>query len=189
MQSFVSPSLMGQQNMLSPQTPMQQPMMPSMQGVQPNNPPYYQPIYNYNPPPVQQPMLRVRPVTSKEEATATPVDFDGSVLILPDIAHGIIYTKVFNPADGSAIFNEYHKVNIVNPDAGVNNTPVPVITPDDIRGVESNLTKLIDDRLTAFESRVSGMISNISIPEPTPVPTPPPPAPAKTPATKSGASK
>lgn len=51
--------------------------------------------------------LKGRPVTSEEEARGIPVDFDGSVMVFPDAAHGMIYTKQLNMQDGSAIFRRY----------------------------------------------------------------------------------
>ena len=50
----------------------------------------------------QQMMLKGRPVSSVEEVKATPIDFDGSIFIFPDIANKRIYTKQVG-MDGSAI--------------------------------------------------------------------------------------
>ena len=36
-----------------------------------------------------------------------PVEFDGSLMLLPDMAHGAIYSKQLNMQDGSAIFRRY----------------------------------------------------------------------------------
>lgn len=55
----------------------------------------------------QQPSIKVRPVTSEEEARGVPVEFDGSLILLPDMAHGAIYSKQLNMQDGSAIFRRY----------------------------------------------------------------------------------
>ena len=55
----------------------------------------------------QQPSIKVRPVASEEEARGVPVEFDGSLLLLPDMAHGAIYSKQLNMQDGSAIFRRY----------------------------------------------------------------------------------
>lgn len=54
-----------------------------------------------------QPSIKVRPVASEEEARGVPVEFDGSLLLLPDMAHGAIYSKQLNMQDGSAIFRRY----------------------------------------------------------------------------------
>jgi len=56
--------------------------------------------------PTQQMMLKGRPVSSVEEVKATPIDFDGSIFIFPDIANKRIYTKQVG-MDGSAILQLY----------------------------------------------------------------------------------
>lgn len=57
---------------------------------------------------VSQPMnpsgYLCRPVTSREEAVASQVDFLGPGSIMPDFGHGMIYFKRFNPNSGSAEF-------------------------------------------------------------------------------------
>ena len=45
-----------------------------------------------------------RPVTSKLEAEAVQVDFLGPGTIMPDLGHGVIYLKRFNPNTGSSDF-------------------------------------------------------------------------------------
>ena len=63
--------------------------------------PQYGAYQNYPPPQMQQTQeaFACRPVTSKEEAVATPADFMRPI-ILPDMAHGMVYIKRFNPATG-----------------------------------------------------------------------------------------
>ena len=39
------------------------------------------------------PLLKGRPVSNEEEANAAMIDFDGSLFVFPDKAHGKIYTK------------------------------------------------------------------------------------------------
>lgn len=53
-----------------------------------------------------QPMpgFACRPVTSKEEAVAVQVDFYGPGTIMPDLGHGMIYLKRFNPNSGASDF-------------------------------------------------------------------------------------
>lgn len=48
-----------------------------------------------------------RPVTSREEAVASQVDFLGPGSIMPDFGHGMIYFKRFNPNSGSAEFYDF----------------------------------------------------------------------------------
>ena len=55
---------------------------------------------------MRQPYLNGRPVSSLEEARATPIDFDGSIFYFPDLANRRIYTKQIN-LDGTATLNLY----------------------------------------------------------------------------------
>lgn len=55
----------------------------------------------------QQMGFRVRPVGSYDEAKAVPTDFLGNMLVLTDLAHGKIYTKILDPSTGSPIFKSY----------------------------------------------------------------------------------
>lgn len=48
-----------------------------------------------------------RPVTSREEAVASMVDFLGPGTIMPDFGHGMIYFKRFNPNSGAADFFDF----------------------------------------------------------------------------------
>lgn len=56
--------------------------------------------------PAQQGFI-VRPVTSTEEARAIPTDFSGAVTLMPDLPHGVVYTKALNYNDGTSIFGCY----------------------------------------------------------------------------------
>lgn len=51
-------------------------------------------------------MIKGRPVSNEEEANAAMIDFDGSLFVFPDKAHGKIYTKQLG-LDGNIIFNRY----------------------------------------------------------------------------------
>ena len=77
---------------------------------------YYQQMYQPQPMPQiqpaqtpvsQNPGLLGRIVTSKEEALGVPVDFNGNPMIFPDLGHGIIYVKQFNPGTGSSDIREF----------------------------------------------------------------------------------
>lgn len=62
---------------------------------------------------LQQPMQPgyiCRPVASIDEARATPTDFSGNALVLTDLPHGMIYTKILDPQTGSAVFGVYQRV-------------------------------------------------------------------------------
>lgn len=52
----------------------------------------------------QAAQFRVIPVANPEEAAAIPTDFSGVPCIIPDFAHGAIYTKTFNPNTGASVF-------------------------------------------------------------------------------------
>ena len=81
---------------------------------------YYQPSYQqpwqamqpqYQQPQtqVQQPVCRM--VASREEASGTPVDFMGGLMIFPDAQNNRIYTKRWNAQTGMAEFGEYVPVH------------------------------------------------------------------------------
>ena len=53
-----------------------------------------------------QMLLKGRPVSSIEEVKATPIDFDVSIFLFPDISNKRIYTKQVG-MDGSAILQLY----------------------------------------------------------------------------------
>lgn len=82
----------------------------------------YPGVYNPGPnvinPPTGQPQAQTlvnnqnagyvcRPVTSREEAVASQVDFLGPGTIMPDFGHGMIYFKRFNPNSGGAEFFDF----------------------------------------------------------------------------------
>lgn len=91
-------------------------------------PPYYQPMQNMVQPmnqPLQQtqnqgaqvsnmqqnttqPNFFCRPVASREEALGVPVDFMGSPMFFPDLAHNVVYMKRFNTTTGAADIFEFH---------------------------------------------------------------------------------
>lgn len=58
----------------------------------------------------QPPQQLVRPVASVEEARAVQTDFTGALTIMPDTAHGAIYTKQLNLQTGCADFALYRRV-------------------------------------------------------------------------------
>ena len=56
--------------------------------------------------PQAQVMIKGRPVSNEEEANAAMIDFDGSLFVFPDRAHGKIYTKQLG-LDGNIVFCRY----------------------------------------------------------------------------------
>lgn len=84
-----------------------------MPGFSPYNPVGYQP-YTYMPPQRQelQPAQQnggfsCRPVGGREEAVAAQIDYMSAGLVMPDLAHGMIYFKRFNPNTGASDFAEF----------------------------------------------------------------------------------
>lgn len=59
---------------------------------------------------VQQPQsgaYTCRPVTCREEAVAAQTDFFSLGTLMPDLNHGVIYLKRFNPNTGGSDFAEF----------------------------------------------------------------------------------
>ena len=55
----------------------------------------------------QAPTLIGRQVCSREEVLAMPVAYDGTPMFLPDLPHGVIWVKQFDPNTGTATPREY----------------------------------------------------------------------------------
>ena len=110
--------------------------------------------------PQQQTVLKGRPVANEEEANAAMIDFDGSMFVFPDKAHGKIYTKQLG-LDGNIIF---HRYSIDQPESVA---PVPqqqpaTQEPIDLSGyvlkedVEKTFSE-IQDKLSRLEQRLANM--------------------------------
>lgn len=54
-----------------------------------------------------QGIFGVQPVTSREEALAVIADPLSAGVLLPDLSHGVIYVKRFNPNTGTSDFGEF----------------------------------------------------------------------------------
>lgn len=48
-----------------------------------------------------------RPVTCREEAVAAQVDYFSAGLVMPDLNHGMIYVKRFDPNTGASSFGDF----------------------------------------------------------------------------------
>ena len=48
-----------------------------------------------------------RPVTCREEAVAAQVDYFSAGIVMPDLAHGVIYLKRFDPNTGASSFLDF----------------------------------------------------------------------------------
>ena len=114
---------------------------------------------NYGQPPTPQsqtpaaPVLKGRPVSNEQEANAAMIDFDGSLFIFPDKAHGKIYTKQLG-LDGNIIFERY------SIDQPTEAAPMAAPTKQiDLSGyvkrseVESLVNELVEQRLSKIEQK------------------------------------
>lgn len=142
---FYQPTQMGQAgvygqpsyypNMAQPisQQPVQQPIQP-VQSAQ-----------------ASQPGFLCRPVASMEEAKAVPTDFSGNILVMTDLSHGAIYTKVLDPSTGSARFDAFARI----PDeAPKKNLDIEYAPLDAVNEAVANLNKKIEDLRSDFEGTV-----------------------------------
>lgn len=87
---------------------------------------------------MQQPQqLTGRMVTSREEALGVPADFQAPV-VMPDLAHGVVYVKVLNQQTGAADFLEYRRAE-----------------PQQAQ----NPVSMLEERVNRLESAVRGMMS------------------------------
>ena len=99
------------------------------------------------------PVLKGRPVSNEQEANAAMIDFDGSLFIFPDKAHGKIYTKQLG-LDGNIIFERYSIDQL--PEAAPMTAPTKQI---DLSGyvkrseVESLVNELVEQRLSKIEQK------------------------------------
>lgn len=73
---------------------------------------YYNPVYAPQYAPMQQQcMISGRMVTSREEAMGVPADFTSGITVCPDMGHGVVYIKVFDPKTGTAPVVEFHRAD------------------------------------------------------------------------------
>ena len=131
-------------------------------------PNYYQPMQGYqqmNQPMLNQPTQQAqttgtqtnffcRPVASKEEALGVPVDFMGSPMFFPDLAHNVVYMKRFNTTTGAADVFEFHGQQ-EQPSA-----PAPSFAPLD----EFNATKETIGQLKETISQLQSEIDQLKKP-------------------------
>lgn len=70
--------------------------------------PYRLPVQPQYQPQMQQPQgFSVRPVASREEATAVQTDFFGPGILMPCLGQGVIYLKRFNSNTGASDLIEF----------------------------------------------------------------------------------
>ena len=91
---------------------------------------YPRPMMEYQTQQMQQPAMIFRPVASEEEARAVATDFGGATTIMPDFAHGRIYTKAINFANGAPVmrtFIEQAAQEPVHAQQGVQYAPMELV--------------------------------------------------------------
>lgn len=97
----------------------------------------------------QAAQFRVIPVANPEEAAAIPTDFSGVPCIIPDFAHGAIYTKTFNLNTGSSVFLTFRLEENLQA-----NAQQPAPAPYDAKAEIDKLTAELEDikkKLAAIE--------------------------------------
>lgn len=112
-----------------------------------------QPTYQ---PPVQQYSIQpaVNMVTCREEAVAAQIDFNPSIVnVYVDTAHGMIYTKQFNPTTGAADFGDYQRINPehrAQQDAAQQDSP-EYVTVEAFRVLESRINGAFEEVRAALD--------------------------------------
>lgn len=118
---------------------------------------------NYSPNPQQAapaaPILKGRPVSNEEEANAAMIDFDGSLFVFPDKAHGKIYTKQLG-LDGNIIFMKYSLESGAQPGNGQNATSAVVSGPDMSEYVKRGD---LDQKLAEIHKRFNGLEQRLPV--------------------------
>ena len=79
----------------------------------------------------------VRPVTSREEAVAAQIDFLGPGTLMPDLSHGTIYLKRFNPQTGASDFYTF-----TMPAPEPEPAPVEYATKEELRSLREEIEQL-----------------------------------------------
>lgn len=111
------------------------------------------PNMGYNQQPSSQQMLKGRPVSNEEEANAAMIDFDGSLFVFPDKAHGKIYTKQLG-LDGNIVFLKYSLENMTPKESVSQNCSDSYVT-------KSELSKSIED----MKSYVTQQLDQLTAPK------------------------
>lgn len=93
----------------------------------------------------------IRAANLGEEASSTPVDFSGSLMVFADIQNNRIYTKRWDAAAGAARFGEYIPAPPPQPaQNGTQTATDPVLTM--LQQMQAQLNG-ISERLTAAEKK------------------------------------
>ena len=111
-------------------------------------------VFNQN---LQQNVLRMFAVTNKEEANATPVDFNGVPTFFYNQSTNEIYKKQFDINSGLAVLQEFKK-NEPIPEPGLKENTLQNINPYE-KDFKALNTK-IDDLQKTFESYIDSQQIN-----------------------------
>lgn len=97
-----------------------------------------------------QPTYQARPVTSREEALGAQVDFFGLGMLMPDLAHGIVYLKRFNQNTGASDLFEFR---LAEP---VQEAPASATNSGELDEIKANIKRLEDEmeKLKASRAKV-----------------------------------
>lgn len=122
--------------------------------------PQFAPQNNPYPPQTTQPVnttnvlnLKGRPVSNEEEANAAMIDFDGSLFVFPDKAHGKIYTKQLG-MDGNILFLRY----------SLDNPQEQKAAPESTVDLSGYVTKeQLDKALSDIDSKLSKLGQKIPV--------------------------
>lgn len=127
-----------------------QPTAPNIrQGGQPMQP------QNQTQPSQQMPVglsASSRPVSNREEAMGVPADFNGTLMVFPDVGHNRVYLKRWNYQTGTADFVEYAPTapqtaqNAAEATSDSANVKVPAwATVDDLNGIKAEIDDIRDE--------------------------------------------
>lgn len=148
-------------------------MYPNVNQYPGNYPGVYQPAQTMQNQTIGQPLPQpqnpgqsgyvCRPVTSREEAVASQVDFLGPGSIMPDFGHGMIYFKRFNPNSGSAEFYAFSLQQQAQAPAQQSGPAPPAYDPrQDINTLRDDVNTLrgeLDEMKKAGQKRTGGKVA------------------------------
>lgn len=100
-----------------------------------------------------------RPVASMDEGKAVPTDFSGNIIVMPDFPHNAIYTKVLNPATGSAQFDTFVKAS---DETEKEQAEIEYAVADDVNRAISDLRKEIKELRYDFENTTYEEVKRVS---------------------------
>lgn len=106
--------------------------------------PYQAQAFQFQQPQQAQIALSGRPVTSREEAAGLPMDFTAGAMYMPDLAHGVIYAKIFNANTGEAPLLEFR---LAKPDE---KKDVAYATAQEVETLRNELSRMKEEWQNAY---------------------------------------